>query len=130
MPRVQHGDCLLLERLAWAVFDGVLAIGPTPALTGSDAWDKIVQDIALCLIYWGQVATEHCKPQTAGSTYAQERGTLPRQTLHSHHQGSEPQPSSLGDTVTAPSGSYQMMLPIGHKIKRERGKRSKSWSWG
>ena len=85
MPCVHHGDCLLLERLAWAVFDCILATGPAPALTGSDAWDKIVQDIALHLIYQGQVAAEHCKSQTTGSTYAQERGTLPRQTLCSHH---------------------------------------------
>ena len=62
MPHVCHEDYLLLEMLAWAVFDSILAVGPTPALTENTAWDKIVQDIALHLIYRGQVAMEHCKP--------------------------------------------------------------------
>ena len=39
MPHVHHGDCLLLERLAWAIFDGILAVGP--ALPSQEAWHGI-----------------------------------------------------------------------------------------
>ena len=102
MLHICHRDYLLLERLAWAVFDGMLAVGPAPTLMGSMAWDKIVQSIALYLIYQGKLVMEHCKPQTTGSCYAQEKGTIPRLTLHSHHQGSEPQSSSLGALSLAP----------------------------
>ena len=119
MPCVCHGDYLLLERLAWAMFDSVLAVGPTPALTRNTAWKKIVQDIALCLIYQGKVATEHCKPQTTGSCYAQEKGSLPRQTLCSHHQGSEPQSSCSGGTAATP-GRYQRMLSTGYVSRGEQ----------
>ena len=89
MHHVCHGDYLGLDRLAWAVYDGVLAVSPVPTLIGSHTWDSIVQDISLHLIYRGKMASEHCGSQKAGSTYAHERGTVAWQTLHSHHQGSD-----------------------------------------
>ena len=48
---------------------GVLAVRPAPTLMGSHVWERIAQSISIHLIYRGQVASEHCRPQTAGSTY-------------------------------------------------------------
>ena len=105
-------ETILLERLVWAVFDGILAVRATPDLLGSTMWDRVVQGIALYLLYHSKMATKHCPPQTAGSFYTQEKGTVPRQTLRSHHQGLEPQPNNSRG-ATAP-GRYQSMLPAGY----------------
>ena len=51
MHCICHGDYLGLERLAWAVYDGILAVGPTPTLSDGHVWDRIAQGISLCLIY-------------------------------------------------------------------------------
>ena len=85
---------------------------------GSHVWERIVQGISIWLIYLGQVVTEHCRPQTAGSTYAHERGTLALQTLCSHHQGSELQSSGSWGTVAAPSVKSKVMLPSRDETER------------
>ena len=105
---------------------GFLAIGATPNLLGNITWDAIVQGITLHLLYHGEIVTEHCPPQTAGSCYTKERGMAPQSTLCSHHQGSESQMASSGGTTTMP-GRYQGMLPTGYTWEEDQ---ATVYSWG
>ena len=60
-----------LEHLAWAVYDGVLLVGPQPKLSGNHPWCTVLAGLQQH-IYRGE-DTAHCLPQTLSSWDHQER---------------------------------------------------------
>ena len=54
MSRVVLGDLTGLERLAWAIFDGVLAAGASPELGPDESWEQLVHGIFNKLISSGE----------------------------------------------------------------------------
>ena len=59
-------DVCHLERLAWAVYDGVLLVGPWPKLSGDCPWCAVLAGLQQH-IYKGRDDAAHCLPQTLGS---------------------------------------------------------------
>ena len=59
-------DAWHLERLAWAVYDSALLIGPWPELSGTHAWCTVSAGLQHH-IYRGCENAAHCLPQTLGS---------------------------------------------------------------
>ena len=51
MSHIVLGDLAGLERLAWAIFDGVLAVGASPELRPDESWERVVCGIFDILIY-------------------------------------------------------------------------------
>ena len=71
-PRVNLSDMDGLERLTWAVYDGVYMPGDLLDLTGHHDWEHIIVGTTLCLIYHGRTHAEHCKLSTIASLNAEE----------------------------------------------------------
>ena len=55
---VDVNDELLLEQLAWVIYDGVLELGNLPLLKGQHDWSHIIVG-AYCLIYKGGRPKDH-----------------------------------------------------------------------
>ena len=65
-------DIRHLERLVWAVYDGMLMVGPWPELPGNHPWCTLLARLHQH-IYRGHEDTAHCLPQTLGSWDCQEK---------------------------------------------------------
>ena len=65
-------DIRHLEHLTWAVYDGVLLVGPQPELSGDRPWCTVLAGLQQH-IYRGCNDAAHCPPQTLGSWDCQER---------------------------------------------------------
>ena len=61
-----------LERLVWAVYDGVLLVGLQPELSGDCPWCTVLGRLHRH-IYRGHDDMAHCPPQMLGSWDCQER---------------------------------------------------------
>ena len=61
-----------LEHLAWAVYDGVLMVGPQPELLGDHPWCIVLAGLQQH-IYRGHKDAAHCPPQTLSSWDHQEQ---------------------------------------------------------
>ena len=59
MPHINLGDVRSLERLAWAVYDGMYVLGSWPALSGLCDWACIL-DKTMTHIFHGRTLWEHC----------------------------------------------------------------------
>ena len=91
MSRVVLGDLSRLERLMWAVFDGVLVAGAPPELRPKESWEWVVCGIFNKLIYIRRNPSNWCPTMTVGAKDLQGPGMwVEVPTMHSHHQGSEP----------------------------------------
>ena len=65
-------DARHLERLAWAVYDGMLLVGGRPKLPGDRPWCTVLAGLYKH-IYRGHNDVAHCPPHTLGSWDCQER---------------------------------------------------------
>ena len=54
MSHVVLGDISRLERLVWAMFDGVLVAGVPAELGPNESWERVVRGIFDKLIYFGR----------------------------------------------------------------------------
>ena len=61
-----------LERLAWAVYDGTLLVGPWPKLQGSHPWCTVLSRLQMH-IYRDRDDSAHCLLQTLGFWNCQEQ---------------------------------------------------------
>ena len=85
------GNLSRLERLTWAMFDGVLAAGAPRKLRPDESWEQVVCGIFDKLIYVGRNPFNQCPVMTAGAKDLQGPSVrVEAPTTHSHHQGSEP----------------------------------------
>ena len=64
-------DTRHLEHLAWAVYDGMLLVGPRPKLPGDLPWCMVLAGLHKH-IYRGCDDAAHCPPHTLGSWDCQE----------------------------------------------------------
>ena len=55
-----------LERLVWAVYNGVLLLGPMSMLSEQHSLSRILKG-AYTLIYRGDKSSDHCSSCTTGS---------------------------------------------------------------
>ena len=95
MSGVVLGNLSRLERLMWAMFDGVLAAGVPPELRPDESWEQVVCGIFDKLIYVGRNPSDRCPMMTAGEKDLQGPGMWAEvPAMHSHHQGSEPAQST------------------------------------
>ena len=93
--RMVLGNLSGLERLMWAVFDGVLAAGAPPELGPKESWEQVVCGIFDKLIYIWRNPSDQCPMMTVGVKDLQGPGIRAEvPTTHSHHQGSEPAQST------------------------------------
>ena len=91
MSHVVLGDLSGLERLVWAMFDGVLAAGAPPKLRPDESWEWVVHGIFDKLIYIGRNPSDQCPTMTAGVKDLQGPSVWSEApAMHSHHQGLEP----------------------------------------
>ena len=65
-------DAQHLERLAWAVYNGAILVGPRPKLSGTCTWCAVLAGLQRH-IYRGCNDAAHCPPQTLGSWDHEER---------------------------------------------------------
>ena len=65
MPHINLGDVRKLERLAWAVYDGMYVPGSRPALSGPCNWVCILNK-KMTHIFHGRTLWEHYPPSTIG----------------------------------------------------------------
>ena len=86
MSHVVLGDLVRLERLMWAIFDGVLAAGASPELRPNESWEWVVCGIFNKLIYIRRNPSDQCPTMTTGAKDLQGPGVQ----VHSCHQGSKP----------------------------------------
>ena len=91
MSRIVLGDLAGLERLMWAVFDGVLAEGASPELGPNESWEQVMCGIFDKLVYVGRNPSDMCPVMTAGVKDLQGAGIWAEvPATCSHHQGLEP----------------------------------------
>ena len=91
MSRIVLGDLTGLERLTWAIFDGVLAAGAPPALGPNESWERVVCGIFDKLIYVGRNPSDWCPTMTMGAKDLQGPGVQTEApAMCSHYQGSKP----------------------------------------
>ena len=64
---VHHLKCLM-----WAVYDGILLVGPQPELLGNSPWCTVLAGLQQH-IYRGHDDVAHCPSQTLGSWDCQEQ---------------------------------------------------------
>ena len=89
MSRIVLGDLSGLERLTWAVFDWILAVGVSPELGPDESWERVVHGIFDKLVYVGRNPSDWCPVMTAGAKDLQGPGIrVEAPTMCSHHQGS------------------------------------------
>ena len=90
MSRIVLGDLARLERLTWAIFDGVLAAGVSPELRPDESWKRVVCGIFNKLIYVGRNPSDWCPTMTVGVKDLQGPGVwVEVPAMCSHHQGLE-----------------------------------------
>ena len=65
-------DVFHLEHLMWAVYDGILLVGPQPELSGDRPWCTVLARLQQH-IYRGRDDAAHCPPQMLGSWDCQEQ---------------------------------------------------------
>ena len=95
MSHIVLGDISGLERLMWAMFDGVLAAGAPPELRPDESWERVVHGIFDKLIYIGRNPSNQCPVTTMGAKDLQGPSVWAEApTMHSHHQSSDPAWSS------------------------------------
>ena len=75
-PHVNIWDVAGLEKLAWAIYDGVYILGRVPALSGYRDWDRIVVGTPIPLIYQGEMVWHHCGPTTIAGDNVQKATKL------------------------------------------------------
>ena len=91
MSHVVLGDLAGLERLVWAVFDGVLATGASLELRPDESWEWVVHGIFDKLIHIRRNPSDRCPMMTVGARDLQGPGIQAEApAIPSHHQGSEP----------------------------------------
>ena len=71
-PRVNLNDVNALERLPWAIYDGVYVPSDLPVLTGHHNWEHMITEMTLHFIFHGVTASEHCEPSTVASPNAKQ----------------------------------------------------------
>ena len=65
--RVNLNDVNGLERLTWAIYNGVYVPSDPPALTGHHSWERIIMGTTLHLIFCRVTNSKHCEPSTVAS---------------------------------------------------------------
>ena len=91
MSCIVLGDLTGLEKLTWAIFDGVLATGASPELRPDESWKRVVHGIFDKLVYVGRNPSNRCPVITTGAKDMQEPSIWAEApTMCSHHQGLEP----------------------------------------
>ena len=78
-PRVNLNDVNGLERLAWAIYDGVYMPSNLLALTGHHDWECIITGTTLHLIFRGVTNNEHCEPSMVASLNGKQAMKLMQQ---------------------------------------------------
>ena len=66
-----------LERLAWAIYDGVFILGTVPDVSGYQ--DCIVVGTLVLLIYQGEMVWDHCGPTTIAGANVQRATELAKE---------------------------------------------------
>ena len=67
MSCIVLGDLTGLERLMWAVFDGVLATGASPELGSDESWEWVVRGIFNKLVYIKRNPSDQCPVMIVGA---------------------------------------------------------------
>ena len=67
MSHIVLGDLAGLERLMWAIFDGVLATRASPELGPDESWEQVVRGIFNKLIYIRRNPSDQCPMMTTGA---------------------------------------------------------------
>ena len=80
---VDFQEVINLERLAWAIYDGIFVPGRMPDLSGYQDGDCIVMGTLIPLIYQGEMNREHCGPTTIAACNTKKATELTKeQGLH------------------------------------------------
>ena len=133
MSHVVLGDLSGLERLVWAMFDGVLAAGAPPKLGPNESWEQVVHGIFDKLIYIGRNPSDQCPAMTTGVKDLQGPGIWAEApTIHSHHQGLDPaQSTNKGHPVPPVRSTVLVVSPeqVGYQ-RRQATKAYLDWDKG
>ena len=70
-PCVDLWDPVVLEWLAWVVYDGMFAPGPPPEMLGHHDWDHMLAGTLVLLIYCGKMPYVHCNLTIIAGTNVQ-----------------------------------------------------------
>ena len=113
MSHIVLGDLARLERLVWAIFDGVLATGASPELRPNESWERVVHGIFDKLVYIGGNPSNQWPAITMGVKDMQEPGvSADAPTTHSHHQGLEPTWSTNKGCLVPSVKSTVLAVPL------------------
>ena len=122
MSCIVLGDLVGLEKLTWAIFDGVLAAGASPELRPDESWEWVVHGIFNKLVYVGRNPSNRCPAITMGakdlqgpSIWAEAPATC------SHHQGLEPAWSTNKGCLAPSVRSTVLAVPpeqVGYQRRR------------
>ena len=122
------GDLAGLERLMWAIFDGVLATGVSPELRPNESWERVVCGIFDKLVYIGRNPSDQCPTVTMGVKDVQEPGVWVEVPMaHSHHQGSEPTRSTNKGCPVPSVKSTVLAVPL-EQVGYQRRRAAKAYS--
>ena len=75
-PHINFQDVAWLERLAWAIYDGVFVPDRAPDMSGYQDWDHIVVGTLVPLIYQEEMVWDHCGPTTIAGANTQRATEL------------------------------------------------------
>ena len=133
MPPVVLGDLTGLERLVWAIFDGVLAAGASPELRPDEFWEWVVRGIFDKLIYVGRNPSDQCPAMAVGAKDLQGPSVwVEAPAMCSHHQGSEPAWSTNRGHPAPSVRSMVLAIPpeqVGYQ-RRQAAKAYSDWDEG
>ena len=128
MSRIVLGDLSRLERLVWAMFDGVLVAGAPPKLGPNESWKWVVHGIFDKLIYIERNPSDRCPMMTVGAKDQQGPSVwLEAPAMHSHHQGSEPA-RSINRGHPAPSLRSVVLAVPPEQVVYQRRQATKAYS--
>ena len=121
MSRMVLGNLSRLERLVWAVFDGILVAEVPPELGPDESWERVVPGIFDKLTYIGRNPSDQCPVMTMGVKDLQGPGILAEvPTMHSHHQGSEPAQSTNRGHLAPSLRSVVSAVPLEQVVHQRR----------
>ena len=133
MSHVVLGDLARLERLMWAIFDGVLAAGASPELGPNESWERVVHGIFNKLLYVRRNPSNQCPMITMGAKDMQEPSVWAEvPTMLSHHQGSEPTQSTNKGHLAPSVKSMILVVPpeqVGYR-RRQAVEAYSEWDEG
>ena len=118
MPNINLGDVRSLERLTWAVYDGMYVLGSQSALSGLHDWACILNK-TMTHIFHGRPLQEHCSPSTIGGTNVATTKPSGRRNWQKRPQALQTPASPVSKTPTLwsvinmPSGATSAYTGVG-----------------